>query len=44
MTPGRRQPRDDIFADNGDDVGGGFPAARTLEAGQSSTQSFGRAA
>jgi hypothetical protein len=44
VTPGRWQPRSDIFADNGDDVGGGFPAARTLKAGQSVTQSFGRAA
>ncbi|MGJ5754504.1 hypothetical protein [Streptomyces puniciscabiei] len=44
VTPGTWQPRDDIFASNGDDVGGGFPKLRTLQAGQSSTQSFGRAA
>ncbi|WP_330265917.1 hypothetical protein [Streptomyces griseorubiginosus] len=44
VTPGTWQPRDDIFADNGDDIGGGFPATRTLKAGQSFTQSFGRAA
>lgn len=44
VTPGTWQPRDDIIAGNGDDVGGGFPAARTLKAGQSFTQSFGRAA
>ncbi|MFF8729113.1 hypothetical protein ACF073_21830 [Streptomyces sp. NPDC015171] len=43
VTPGTWQPRDDIFASNGDDVGGGFPKARTLKAGQSVTQSFGRA-
>ncbi|MEU6535677.1 hypothetical protein [Streptomyces sp. NPDC047000] len=43
VTPGTWQPRDDIFADNGDHVGGGFPKARTLTAGQSVTQSFGRA-
>ncbi|MFI1047161.1 hypothetical protein ACH4U3_15350 [Streptomyces griseoruber] len=43
VTPGTWQPRDDIFASNGDDVGGGFPKARTLKAGQSATQSFGRA-
>lgn len=43
VTPGSWQPRDDIFASNGDDVGGGFPAVRTLKAGQSFTQSFGRA-
>ncbi|MGX9883910.1 hypothetical protein [Streptomyces sp. NPDC002276] len=43
VTPGSWQPRDDIYASNGDDVGGGFPAVRTLKAGQSFTQSFGRA-
>ncbi|MFJ3305873.1 hypothetical protein ACIPSA_22635 [Streptomyces sp. NPDC086549] len=43
VTPGTWQPRDDIFASNGDDVGGGFPKLRTLKAGQSVTQSFGRA-
>ncbi|QIY66459.1 hypothetical protein HEP85_39325 [Streptomyces sp. RPA4-2] len=44
VTPGTWQPRDDIFASNGDDVGGGFPKVRTLKAGQSFTQYFGRAA
>jgi hypothetical protein len=44
VTPGTWQPRDDLFASNGDDVGGGFPKVRTLTAGQSFTQSFGRAA
>ncbi|WP_208899741.1 hypothetical protein [Streptomyces incarnatus] len=44
VTPGTWQPRDDIIASNGDDVGGGFPKLRTLQAGQSVTQSFGRAA
>ncbi|MGC0402269.1 hypothetical protein RKD27_004913 [Streptomyces sp. SAI-126] len=44
VTPGTWQPRDDLIADNGDDVGGGFPKVRTLKAGQSFTQSFGRAA
>ncbi|MFG2955870.1 hypothetical protein ACGF5O_19375 [Streptomyces sp. NPDC048291] len=44
VTPGTWQPRDDIIASNGDDVGGGFPKVRTLTAGQSVTQSFGRAA
>lgn len=44
VTPGTWQPRDDLFADNGNDVGGGFPKARTLKAGQRFTQSFGRAA
>ncbi|MET7490076.1 hypothetical protein [Streptomyces sp. NPDC005538] len=43
VTPGSWQSRDDIFASNGDHVGGGFPAVRTLKAGQSFTQSFGRA-
>lgn len=43
VTPGSWQPRDDIYASNGDDIGGGFPAVRTLAAGQSFTQSFGRA-
>ncbi|MFD9005364.1 hypothetical protein ACFV0T_31180 [Streptomyces sp. NPDC059582] len=43
VTPGTWQPRDDIYASNGDHVGGGFPTARTLKAGQSATQSFGRA-
>ncbi|WP_316770832.1 hypothetical protein [Streptomyces sasae] len=43
VTPGTWQPRADILADNGDDVGGGFPKVRTLKAGQSFTQSFGRA-
>lgn len=43
VTPGTWQPRDDIFASNGDDVGGGFPKVRTLKAGQTFTQSFGRA-
>ncbi|WP_330346920.1 hypothetical protein [Streptomyces sp. NBC_00582] len=43
VTPGTWQPRTDIFASNGDDVGGGFPKTRTLKAGQSATQSFGRA-
>ncbi|WP_405863191.1 hypothetical protein OG407_33100 [Streptomyces sp. NBC_01515] len=43
VTPGSWQSRDDIFASNGDDIGGGFPAVRTLAAGQSFTQSFGRA-
>ena len=44
VTPGTWQPRDDLVASNGDDVGGGFPKVRTLTAGQSFTQSFGRAA
>ncbi|MFE3163093.1 hypothetical protein [Streptomyces sp. NPDC059224] len=44
LTPGTWQPRDDIFGSNGDDVSGGFPKLRTLKAGQSLTQSFGRAA
>ncbi|MEU9456432.1 hypothetical protein [Streptomyces sp. NPDC048277] len=44
LTPGTWQPRDDIFGSNGDDVSGGFPKLRTLTAGQSFTQSFGRAA
>ncbi|MFD8740637.1 hypothetical protein ACFV06_37765 [Streptomyces sp. NPDC059618] len=44
VTPGGWQPRDDIFASNGDDIGGGFPKTRTLTAGQSVTQSFGRSA
>ncbi|MER7569149.1 hypothetical protein ABTZ93_40550 [Streptomyces sp. NPDC097941] len=44
VTPGTWQPRDDLFASNGDDIGGGFPKVRTLKAGQSFTQSFGRAA
>ncbi|MEV6022788.1 hypothetical protein [Streptomyces sp. NPDC052036] len=44
VTPGTWQPRDDIFANNGDDIGGGFPKVRTLKAGQGSTQFFGRAA
>jgi hypothetical protein len=43
VTPGTWQPRDDIFADNGDDVSGGSPKVRTLKAGESFTQSFGRA-
>ena len=43
VTPGTWQPRDDVFASNGDDIGGGFPKARTLKAGQSATQFFGRA-
>jgi hypothetical protein len=43
VTPGTWQPRDDIMASNGDDIGGGFPKLRTLKAGQSFTQSFGRA-
>jgi hypothetical protein len=44
VTPGTWQPRDDLFASNGDDIGGGFPKVRALKAGQSFTQSFGRAA
>jgi hypothetical protein len=44
VTPGRWQPRDDVLADNGDDVTSEFPKTRTLSAGQSFTQSFGRAA
>ncbi|MFJ9704583.1 hypothetical protein [Streptomyces sp. NPDC101234] len=44
VTPGTWQPRDDIFGSNGDNVSGGFPKLRTLKAGQSFTQSFGRAA
>ncbi|MGW7722303.1 hypothetical protein [Streptomyces canus] len=44
VTPGTWQPRDDLIASNGDDVGGGFPKVRTLKAGQSFTESFGRAA
>ncbi|MHB9860549.1 hypothetical protein [Streptomyces sp. YIM S03343] len=44
VTPGTWQPRVDTYASNGDDVGSGFPKARTLKAGQSFTQSFGRAA
>ncbi|WP_427920187.1 hypothetical protein [Streptomyces sp. cg40] len=44
VTPGTWQPRGDVIANNGDVVSGGFPAARTLKAGQSFTQSFGRAA
>ncbi|MGW2618708.1 hypothetical protein [Streptomyces sp. NPDC001500] len=43
VTPGTWQPRADIFASNGDDIGGGFPKTRTLRAGQSATQIFGRA-
>jgi hypothetical protein len=43
VTPGTWQPSDALIAGNGDDVGGGFPAVRTLKAGQSFTQSFGRA-
>ncbi|WP_416962699.1 hypothetical protein [Streptomyces sp. Agncl-13] len=43
VTPGSWQSRDDIFANDGDHIGGGFPAVRTLAAGQSFTQSFGRA-
>jgi hypothetical protein len=43
VTPGTWQPRDDIMASNGDDIGGGFPKLRTLTAGQSLTESFGRA-
>jgi len=43
VTPGTWQPREDIMASNGDDVGGGFPKLRTLKAGQSFTQSFGNA-
>lgn len=43
VTPGTWQPRDDVIANNGDVVSGGFPATRTLKAGQSFTQSFGRA-
>ena len=43
VTPGTWQPRDDIYASNGDHVGGGFPKVRTLKAGQSATLSFGRA-
>jgi hypothetical protein len=43
VTPGTWQPRDDIFADNGDHIGGGFPKVRTLKAGQTFTQFFGRA-
>ncbi|MFD7880266.1 hypothetical protein ACFV5G_40425 [Streptomyces sp. NPDC059766] len=43
VTPGTWQPRDDIFASNGEDVGGGFAKLRTLAAGQSVTQPFGRA-
>ncbi|MFG2946617.1 hypothetical protein [Streptomyces adustus] len=43
VTPGTWQPRDDIFASNGDDIGGGFAKVRTLAAGQSVTQPFGRA-
>ncbi|MET8080650.1 hypothetical protein [Streptomyces sp. NPDC005303] len=44
VTPGTWQPRDDIIASNGDNIGGGFPKVRTLKARQSFTQSFGRAA
>lgn len=44
VTPGSWQPSDDVIAGNGEDVAGAFPAARTLKAGQSFTQSFGRAA
>ncbi|MDT0487818.1 hypothetical protein [Streptomyces doebereineriae] len=44
VTPGTWQPRDDLVASNGDSVGVGFPKVRTLKAGQSFTQSFGRAA
>ncbi|WP_329219429.1 hypothetical protein OG352_23090 [Streptomyces sp. NBC_01485] len=44
VTPGTWQPRDDVFASNGDHIGGGFPTVRTLKAGQSLTQYFGRAA
>ncbi|MFJ5301732.1 hypothetical protein [Streptomyces sp. NPDC088350] len=43
VTPGSWQPSDDIVASNGDSVSGGYPATRTLKAGQSFTQSFGRA-
>lgn len=43
VTPGTWQPRDNVIANNGDVVSGGFPATRTLKAGQSFTQSFGRA-
>jgi hypothetical protein len=43
VTPGTWQPRDDIATSDGVGVGGGFPATRTLTAGQSFTQSLGRA-
>lgn len=43
VTPGTWQPRDDVYASNGDHVSGGFPKVRTLKAGQSVIQPFGRA-
>ncbi len=43
VTPGTWQPRDNITASDGEGVSGGFPKVRTLTAGQSVTQSFGRA-
>ncbi|SEE41580.1 hypothetical protein SAMN05216489_06531 [Streptomyces sp. 3213] len=44
VTPGTWQPDNGVIADNGDGVGGGSPATRTLKTGQSFTQYFGRAA
>ncbi|MBK6016151.1 hypothetical protein [Streptomyces sp. MBT53] len=44
VTPGTWRPRDGATANNGDGVSGGFPTVRTLKAGQSFTQYFGRAA
>ncbi|MER5529346.1 hypothetical protein ABT075_32975 [Streptomyces sp. NPDC002677] len=43
VTPGTWQPRDYVSASDGEGVSGGFPKVRTLTAGQSVTQSFGRA-
>ncbi|MFF1308855.1 hypothetical protein [Streptomyces sp. NPDC058307] len=43
MTPGTWQPSGDISGSNGESVSGGFPKLRTLKAGQSFTQFFGRA-
>ncbi|MGW7541530.1 hypothetical protein ACWGKQ_10490 [Streptomyces sp. NPDC054770] len=44
VTPGRWQPRDDIAGSNREGVSSGCPSPRTLKAGQSFTQSVGRAA
>ncbi|MEU1512929.1 hypothetical protein ABZ490_12315 [Streptomyces sp. NPDC005811] len=43
VTPGTWQPRDDVYASNGDHVSADFPKVRTLKTGQTATQSFGRA-
>ena len=43
VTPGTWQSSDSVDASNGESVGVAFPKVRTLAAGQSLTQSFGRA-